>query len=735
MYMRWYRRPSETRSSFRQPVDARSLFGEKLVLEHPLPSPPLPSLPPPTTHHPPPITVPAAIGPPTSDANAAAAAAAAATRAVRRVCLRGVTSHLRVMQKGCDTRWHGVARLESPPSVRPCSARKGLPIGGCYLSQNHIKNAETAPSVLTFQRHDMLLPCLNFHIYKTAASTRSTSTWLPLTPETFRPNGSTGSGTRFGERLICCRVLWDGITKVIDWAQDKQARMTPWGVQYLSPERGEWVPYLSGILNATICGRWIREQPHQCINCGGSASCPGSAPRVGIPSCLGDLMYAVQNSHLADPSLDIMKDEKLATTPPQNDSCRITELPTELLQHIINYLLPCNTTYHFFPARLDTTRSVPIVQKFTSQPAVMENAPPPDGVMKRYQPVRYNTTDRPPATASAHLALAATCKRLQEEVYSFFFAENSFILHITAGTIENAVRSTDFRQFQTWTRILPNPAKHKDSLPWPMTARAASYMRNVTLIISLPPAPISKDIDILEAKVSEAMATLSAAKHLDNMTIDFQQSIQKRDKRYTAQILNIDSLEADVDGNGKLSITVHDPNIQSVRTWNKAQRALRPLLRGPRGVKKVVLRTSKFSPTDCQESGRVRGGKQSCQEEENDLILVYSTVPEAYPNCNPPRSFLSPLFPRWAFVYKRTLDVLLTRSYIQRIDFWANHFLAQILETARYIYVDLLFSFIRLNCKKKKSSKHELLLPSIYNKTSSMIEGCKKSHLSETSPP
>ncbi|KAF7193204.1 hypothetical protein HII31_05430 [Pseudocercospora fuligena] len=377
--------------------------------------------------------------------------------------------------------------------------------------------------------------------------------------------------------------------KVIDWAQDKQARMTPWGVQYLSPERGEWVPYLHGILDATICGRWIREQPHQCINCGGSASCQSSAPRVGIPYCLGDLMYAVQNSHLADPSLDIMKHGKVEIASPHNDSCRITELPTELLQHIISYLAPSNTTYQFFPTRLDTTRSVRIVQKFTPQPAVKENAPPPDGVMKRYQPVRYNTTDRPPATASAHLALAATCRRLQEEVYSSFYSENSFILHITAGTIENAVRSRDFRQFQTWTRILLNSAKDGKSPSWPITTRAASYMRNLTLIISLPPAPVSKDIDILEAKVSETMTALSAAKHLDSLTVDFQQSMQKRDKRYAAQILNIDLLEAEVDGNGKLTIAVHDPNVQSVRTWNKAQRVLKPLLRGPKGVKKVVL--------------------------------------------------------------------------------------------------------------------------------------------------
>ncbi|KXT13973.1 hypothetical protein AC579_8839 [Pseudocercospora musae] len=377
--------------------------------------------------------------------------------------------------------------------------------------------------------------------------------------------------------------------KVVLWAHDKQARMTPWGVQYLSPERGEWVPYLRGIRDATICGRWIREQPHQCINCGRSASCQSSAPRVGIPYCLGDLMYAVQNAHLADPSLDIMKDARLETRPPRNDSCRITELPTELLQHIITYLLPSNTTYHFFPARLDTTRSVHIVQKFTPQPAVKENASPPDGVMKRYQPVRYNTTDRPPATASAHLALAATCKRLQEEVNTSFFARNSFVLHITAGTIENTVRSRDFRQFQTWTRILPNSAKDAQSLAWPITARAASYMRNLTLIISLPPAPVSTDIDILEAKVSHAMAALSAARHLDSLTIDFQQSKQKRDKRYTAQILKIDSLKAEVDGNGKLTIALHDPNVQPVRTWNKAQRVLKPLLQGPKDVKKVVL--------------------------------------------------------------------------------------------------------------------------------------------------
>ncbi|KXS95227.1 hypothetical protein AC578_1861 [Pseudocercospora eumusae] len=348
--------------------------------------------------------------------------------------------------------------------------------------------------------------------------------------------------------------------KVIHWAQDKQARMTPWGVQYLSPERGEWVPYLHAISDGAICGRWFREL-----------------------HCFRHLTYLAQTSHLADPSLDIMKHEKLDTVPPRNDSCRITELPTELLQHIISYLLPSNTTYQFFPARLDTTRSVQIVQKFTPQPAVKENAPP------SYQPVRYNTTDRPPATASAHLALAATCKRLQEEVYSSFFAGNSFILHITAGTIQNAVRSRDFRQFQTWTRILPNSANDGHSSSWPITARASRYMRNLTLIISLPPAPVSKDIDILEAKVSKAIAALSAANHLDNLTVNLHQSLQKRDKRYTAQILNIESLEAEVDAKGKLSIAVREPNVQSVRSWNKAQRVLRPLLRGPKNVKKVVL--------------------------------------------------------------------------------------------------------------------------------------------------
>lgn len=390
---------------------------------------------------------------------------------------------------------------------------------------------------------------------------------------------------------------------VAAWAEGKETRMTPWGIQLYHPDRKLWIPLMRYDTHAVICGRWIRdiEVPESYAGHPDECTCYGRPPPKMVfsdpPHWNSGVVQAFQHNELTSPQLDLA--ERLpATTLPESQSttCLLMELPPELLELILDYLVPTGQIYHFFPAR-NGKKLVQIVQKFvpekstaSSEPSIQatqsslfcSNASIAPNSLKSIQA----SNPRNPATGSSHTALAGTCRQFQHIIYTRLFTHNSFIFHLTPHTIHSEIRSTNFTKFRGWTRT----TQHTPKALGPLTGRAAEYLKNVTLIASLPYSHGSGDIKALSVLVSDTATMLSKAK-LSRLAIALNLAKPgSNDNRFSLQAIPVDLLRADVDSDGSLTVSLSNPVIDAgIRESNKTQQALATLLQGPKNVKEVIL--------------------------------------------------------------------------------------------------------------------------------------------------
>lgn len=314
--------------------------------------------------------------------------------------------------------------------------------------------------------------------------------------------------------------------------------------------------------------------------------------------CNSGVLRAFQHDEATDPELDLAETlPSIALPESRSTSCLFLDLPPELLELILDYLVPTDQTYHFFPAR-SGKQSVQIVQKFVPEKlngsagifllndqkvlrCRSETAAP-----NSLQSIQASSPKNP-STGSAYTSLAGTCKHFQDIIYTRLFSHNAFIFHLTAQTIHSAIWSSDFTKFRSWTRT----TQDQPVALGPLTARAAKYLKHVTLIASLPFSHGSQDIKALSALFGDAAGMLSEAK-LSHLAVALNLAKPgSSDNRFSLQALPVELLLVEVDGEGSLSLSLReDPKVESVRESNKTQRALAPLLQGPKGVKEVVLR-------------------------------------------------------------------------------------------------------------------------------------------------
>lgn len=189
-----------------------------------------------------------------------------------------------------------------------------------------------------------------------------------------------------------------------------------------------------------------------------------------------------------------------------------------------------------------------------------------------------------PATGSAHLSLAGTCKQLHQIVYKRFYGANAFIFNFTANAIHSFVHMRDTNMLRSWSRIVSQEPQCLGTL----TERTACYLKDVTIIASLPHSHGSQDIHALTDIVLDAASDLASAR-LDHLVVHFEIAAPSQDNRYSLVALPIDTLQAEVKPAGKLKVQIREPTVHQVRDSNRAQRAMSPLLSGPKGVKHVEL--------------------------------------------------------------------------------------------------------------------------------------------------
>jgi hypothetical protein len=207
-----------------------------------------------------------------------------------------------------------------------------------------------------------------------------------------------------------------------------ETRSTPWAEQTYHEALSIWEPYGSDV---GIHGTWLQdtEDPRQSEDSNGQpiVSYGKDVSKISSPS------RALLQSFRAPGNVDAVY-KRNQSSPTQQEvqaskgRCMLLELPPELMEQILDHIVPYGCVYQFITSR-DQKGLVQIVQRSTPKHCK-------------------------PGSSAAHLALAATCEEMNAIVYSTLYGQNKFIFNISAAPIRAHTRSADFRTFEGWSRIL-----------------------------------------------------------------------------------------------------------------------------------------------------------------------------------------------------------------------------------------------------------------------------------------
>lgn len=154
-----------------------------------------------------------------------------------------------------------------------------------------------------------------------------------------------------------------------------------------------------------ICGSWVRDEA--CRHGGDNVIFES----IGRPERI--LPFFQQHIEVLDYAETLTP---AAIIDPLTPVCKITALPTEILQQILHHIIPTGCIFQFFPGRIKG-EPIECVQKFVREPHT-----------------------RGFATGSTDLAIARTCRRLQDEAYMLFYGENTFTFHLSICAVRPETR-------------------------------------------------------------------------------------------------------------------------------------------------------------------------------------------------------------------------------------------------------------------------------------------------------
>jgi hypothetical protein len=361
--------------------------------------------------------------------------------------------------------------------------------------------------------------------------------------------------------------------------------MTPWGLQRRRDYPGnrlDWWPFRPEV-EQLVCGRWIEDLPH--CHTRDSTWLFRSVENNGA-------LTAFRHGEITDPSLDLAYTSKQELPSPLTNACKITTLPTEILQKILEPLIPTNCAFQFFPAKDPSGKTAFLcVQKFVPEPRYRAD-------MSRDEV--YSTMKLNPSTGSIHMAIARTCRRLQEEAYCFLYSQNSFVFHLTRNSVQHRT-VTQRLQMRSWTRLVPlkdpddkrgprlNALRLGNLTLGPLTPRAAAYLKQVVLVPSLPKAPTKQDLTApvdLIARVGSWLSTMQ----LTSLSIVFQHELQAR---HRAEVISLDLLGVGVNDDGGIVLSLREPRVTIVDERDRMYKVLsevwKPLIVGAGSAKELVL--------------------------------------------------------------------------------------------------------------------------------------------------
>ena len=343
---------------------------------------------------------------------------------------------------------------------------------------------------------------------------------------------------------------------------DIETRKTPWGPQWRSltttaPKGPMWQPY-NHANHIKVHGRWLldTEAPRQCVNHG--VKCASEPPKITVPSTTVKTAFTtILNPLDVDATLDLSERPTKQDLPAGNSSaaCGLLKLPPELMKQILEYIIPSGCVFHF----LSTPKHV--VQKLVPK-----------------------TVSRP---ASVHTRLAATSKALHDTVCRMLYSENIFVFNIASRPIRARVYSSDFRAWESWSRLHSGRGAqgHESRSLGPITARTTPYLRKVGLIITYSMLAGTEDVQALGKLVEGAAGVLEHGNgKLERLVVDFRPAVSTDQRSDT---LTVERLQADPGKDGRMHIKLREVNDDGGRRQNKIQKVLEPFraLKGIKGVK------------------------------------------------------------------------------------------------------------------------------------------------------
>lgn len=211
--------------------------------------------------------------------------------------------------------------------------------------------------------------------------------------------------------------------------------------------------------------------------------------------------------------------------PPLDESqvggkCCLTELPTEILVQIFEYVLPCDETFHVFEFENDYRRKSTMIHRFLLPSLPPANRTGPDGqtildsVAGNIQP--YIT------------ALATVNHSLSHVFHDILYGSNRFIFELGSCSVwprPVAHSHSNLQSVESWSRIYESShtqnQAHKPACCWPLTPRTAAHLRDITLLITKSYQELHKaERILLTTQLNYATSLLTQARNLTSLTVD-----------------------------------------------------------------------------------------------------------------------------------------------------------------------------------------------------------------------
>lgn len=197
--------------------------------------------------------------------------------------------------------------------------------------------------------------------------------------------------------------------------------------------------------------------------------------------------------------------------------CLITQLPFEILLQITRYLVPSAATFHVYPisdrypSTTLQTDGIPatVVHKFSKEPLDVEDR------------LNRNFVYSP---AGVHLtALARTCRILSEAYHTGLYGGNRFIFELPSHGVVNpqpyVVGPPEAEPpVESWARLFEG----KSGVLWPLSERTASYVRDLTFIVTLQRTEESWAKAELTDRVQRVVQALNPLHNITSLTIDIR---------------------------------------------------------------------------------------------------------------------------------------------------------------------------------------------------------------------